>query len=153
MQQQMLNSPYGQQLMASAAAEGQGLQSEMAARAAQSGLDPSSGGESGASTFASGAASQAQAGLERGVKSDLWKAAMPIAAQTVQQARDMEIGNNAERNADNPWGKIASAASTAGSFAAPGGGGTRVKKVAGNESAAPTLADQLGFPGVTPKKQ
>jgi len=56
----ILNSPYGQQLMASAAEQGQGLQTDMAARAAASGLSPDTGASSGASDFQVSAATQAQ---------------------------------------------------------------------------------------------
>ena len=143
---QILNSPYGQQLMKSAATSGQGLQSEMAARAAQSGLDPSTGGESGASTFASGAASQAQSGLESGVKSDIWKSAMPIAAQQNQAAMAQEYANQETKNAQpSMWQNIGSAAGNAAALF-PG-------KKAGDETitGASTLADQLGFPGVKPR--
>src|SRR6267142_351409 len=58
----ILNSPYGQQLMAQAAEAGQGLQGEQNSRAAASGLSPDTGGESGASTFATAAGTQAQTG-------------------------------------------------------------------------------------------
>lgn len=79
----LLNSTYGQQLMASAAESGQQFQTNLNAAAAQSGLDPSSGGESGASTFATAAAPQAQASFERGVKSNIFQSALPVAAQMV----------------------------------------------------------------------
>ena len=113
----ILNSPYGQQLMASAATQGQGLESNMAQNAARSGLDASSGGESGASTFATGAASQAQAGLERGVKADVWKSALPIAAQQNQGYADLEMQNNEEQNnTPNAWQRIGAAAGQAASM-------------------------------------
>lgn len=107
----ILNSPYGQQLLTQAAEMGQGLQTEMASRSAQSGLDPSSGGESGASTFAAAAAPQAQAGLERQTKAGIWQAALPIAASQNAQLAGLELANQEGRNSElSPFDKIASAA-------------------------------------------
>jgi len=106
----ILNSPYGQQLMAQAAEQGQGFQTQMAANAAASGLSPSTGGESGASTFATGAASQAQGGLERQTKAGIWQAAMPIAAQQNAGYADLALANQAARNGEpSTFQKIAAA--------------------------------------------
>jgi hypothetical protein len=114
---QILNSPYGQQLMASAATQGQDLQSAMAGNAAKSGLDPSTGGESGASTFATGAAQNAQSGLERGARADAWKMALPVVAGMNQNLQGLEESNNAEQNATpNMWQRIGSAAGQASSL-------------------------------------
>lgn len=108
---QILNSPYGQQLLASAAEQGQGIQTEMASRAAQSGLSPDTGGQSGASDFAVSAGTQAQTGLERGVKSDLYRQAMPIAAQFNQALMQQGLADQAEQNATpSTWQRIAAAA-------------------------------------------
>lgn len=114
MMQFILNSSYGQQLMSTAATQGQDLQTNMAANAAASGMDPSSGASSGASTFAAAAAPQAQAGLERGVKSNILQAAMPIAAQQNAGYAQLALANNAERNATpSMFQRIAAAAGPA----------------------------------------
>lgn len=109
----ILNSPYGQQLLSSAATSGQEAQTNLAAGAAASGLDASSGGASGASDFAAATAPQIQGGLERGVRADVWKAALPLAQDQANRAYDLEVANNAEQNANNPWAKIGQAASGA----------------------------------------
>ena len=118
----ILNSPYGQQLLSSAANSGQELQTQMASNAAQSGLDPSSGGSSGASTFAAAAAPQAQASLERGVKANVWQAAMPIAAQQNQGYAQLALDNQNARNQEpSTFQKIAGAAGAAAAgFKKPG---------------------------------
>lgn len=113
----ILNSPYGQQLMASAAEQGQGIQNEMASRAAASGLSPDTGASSGASDFAVSAGSQAQTGLERGVKSSIYQSAMPIAAQQNADYAKLLMANNDERNAEpSIWQKLGAAAGTASSM-------------------------------------
>lgn len=110
LQQFILNSPYGQQLLATAAEQGQGLQTDMASRLAGAGLSPDSGGQSGAGDFAASAATQAQAGLERGVKSDVLRTAMPIAANMEQGYQQQAIDNQAQRNLDpSTFQKIAAA--------------------------------------------
>lgn len=123
----ILNSPYGQQLLAQAAEAGQGLQTEMASRAAAAGVDPSSGGQSGAGDFATSAASQAQSGLERQTKANVWQQAMPIAAGLNQNLQNLELANTAERNTETtPFQRIAAAA---GQFASiPNATKTRVRK-------------------------
>ena len=113
----ILNSPYGQQLMASAAEQGQGLQTEMNARAAESGLSPDTGASSGASDFAVSAATQAQTGLERQVKSDITQSALPIAAQQNAGYQQTALANQAAKNAEpSVWQKIGQAAGTAASL-------------------------------------
>lgn len=118
----ILNSPYGQQLLSSAANSGQEMQTQLASNAAQSGLSPDSGGSSGASDFAAAAAPQAQASLERGVKANVWQAAMPIAAQQNAGYQALAIANNdAQNNEPSTFQKIAGAAgAAAGGFKKPG---------------------------------
>jgi len=114
----ILNSPYGQQLLSSAATQGQELQTNLASNAAASGLSPESGGSSGASEFAAAAAPQAQAGLERGVKANVWQAALPIAAQQNAGYAQLALNNNEEQNAEtSPFQRIAAASGQlAGAF-------------------------------------
>jgi len=123
----ILNSPYGQQLMASAAEQGQGLQTDMAARAAASGLSPDTGASSGASDFQVSAAGQAQTGLERGVKAGITQSAMPIAADLVGGRMQAALQAQSEMNAQPSTmqrigaaaGQVAAAIPKAG--APPGG--------------------------------
>ena len=117
----ILNSPYGQQLMSQAAESGQGLQSEMASKAANAGLSPDTGGESGASTFATSAAAQAQGGLERQTKASLWQAALPIAAQMNQGYANLALSNQEAQNQQpSTFQKIASAAGQLAQAPTPG---------------------------------
>lgn len=111
----ILNSPYGQQLLSQAAQSGQQMQTDVAARSAEAGLSPDTGGASGSSVFAAAAAPQAQASLERGVKANVWQAALPIAAGQNNDYANLELQNNAERNAEpSTFQKIAAAAGQAG---------------------------------------
>lgn len=140
------NSPYGQQLLATAAEQGQGFQQQMAAKAAASGLDPSSGGQAGAGDFATSAASQAQTGLERNVKAGFYQTAMPIAAENVlgrQKAyiADKTGGGYADDTA-NMWQAVGQAAGGALAATGPGSNGTTPPIVAptgGGEVQGPVL--------------
>lgn len=117
----IINSPYGQQLMAQAAEAGQGLQTEMASRASASGLSPEAGGESGASTFAAAAGTQAQTGLERQTKASVWQAAMPIAAQQNAQYANLALQNQTEQNQEpSTFQKIAAASGQLAGGLTPG---------------------------------
>jgi len=79
----LLNSPYGQKLMASAAESGQSLQNNINARSAAAGFGGGGGADSGSSVFATGAGAQAQSGFERATKGDIYQSALPIAAEGV----------------------------------------------------------------------
>jgi len=121
----ILNSPYGQELLKSAAESGQQFQGDVASKSAASGLSPDTGGESGASTFAAAAAPQAQAGLERGVKANVWQAALPIAAGQNANYAALEQSNMAAQNQEpSVFQKIAAAggqlAGAAQKFRKPG---------------------------------
>jgi hypothetical protein len=116
----ILNSPYGQQLMSSAAEQGQTLQNEMNARAASAGLSPDTGGQSGASDFATSAAAGAQAGF--------YQTAMPIAADMASARMQAALGQQSEQNAYAPTNLIGRIGAAAGQVAAslPAGGKTAV---------------------------
>ena len=119
----ILNSPYGQQLLTSAAEGGQQFERDTAARAAASGMGPGTGAESGASIFASGAAGQASNALRTGVKADVLKTALPIAAQNVRGYGQLALSNLAEQNQEpSTFQKIAAAGGQlagTGPFVAP----------------------------------
>lgn len=97
---QIINSPYGQQLMQGAAEQGQALETGLNRQAAMSGFGPAGGAQSGASDFAVAAGPAAVGALQRGVTSDLWKNAMPIAQGMVQREGDLAMGNLAAQNAE-----------------------------------------------------
>jgi hypothetical protein len=97
---QIINSPYGQQLMTGAAEQGQTLQTGLERSAAMNGFGPAGGAQSGASDFAVAAGPAAGASLQRGITSDLWRNAMPIAQGMVQREGDLALGNMAEQNAE-----------------------------------------------------
>jgi hypothetical protein len=107
----ILNSPYGQQLLAHAAVSGQQLQSNLASNAAASGMGNGSGASSGASDFAAATAPQAQAALEGQTRAGVWQSAMPLAAQFNQNLMGVEERAN-EYNNQQPstFEKIAGAA-------------------------------------------
>ncbi len=88
----ILNSPYGQQLLQQAGISGQQLQSNLATNAAASGMGNGSGASSGASDFAAATAPQAQGSLESQTKAGVWQAALPQA-----QALNSQLMGVAER--------------------------------------------------------
>jgi hypothetical protein len=140
----ILNSPYGQQLLASAAEQGQGLQSDMAQRAAISGLSPDTGASSGASDFQVSAATQAQTGLERGVRANIYQSAMPIAADLVSGRMAAALQAQGETNADPTlMQRIGAAAGQVASDLKP-----PAAKTATTNAAAGT--SQLAIPKVVP---
>lgn len=124
------SSAYGQQILGDAAAAGQGMEQAMAARAAQAGMTPATGGQSGAGDFSQAASGQAATNLMRGVKSQFYQ-------QGMQQAQDFAAKRLAleeqRRKEPNMWEKIGNAASVAGSMSlmgmAKGGkaGGTKAE--------------------------
>jgi len=145
----ILNSPYGQQLMAQAAEAGQGLQTEMASRAASAGLSPDTGGESGASTFATSAATQAQTGLERQTRAGIYQSAMPIAGDLVQGRMAAALNAQGEQNATpNFMQRLGAAAGqTAASLAAPSPAPVTAQPAAAASALAmPRLASNGGAP-------
>lgn len=120
---QIINSPYGQQLMQSAAEQGQALQTGLNKQAAMSGFGPAGGAQSGASDFAVSAAPAAAGALQRGVRSDITQSAMPIAQGMVQREGDLALGNMAQRNAEPTMlGRLGQGAATALSGMGGGGG-------------------------------
>ena len=88
---QLINSPYGQQLMTSAAEQGQQYQTDMSRRAAQAGFGPAGGAESGASIFSQAASGGAGAALARDVKGGLMQTAAPLAQQMVQSRMNAAV--------------------------------------------------------------
>lgn len=112
--QHIVNSPYGQQLMQSAAEQGQGLQTGLARQAAEAGFGPAGGAASGASDFATAAAPQAVGALQRDVLSGITQQALPIAQQMVGNEADLYMRNLAAKNAEpTTLGRIGTAAAGA----------------------------------------
>ena len=117
---QIMNSPYGQQLMQSAAEQGQQLQTNLNRSAAESGFGPAGGAQSGASDFGVAAAPAAVGALQRGVTGNLWQNAMPIAQQMVQNEGQLALGNlEAQNNEPTLLGRLGPAA--AATLASMGG--------------------------------
>lgn len=120
----ILNSPYGQKLLANAAESGQNFQTSMAAKAAASGLDPSSGASAGAGDFATSAAAQAQNTFERGVRGDVYAQAMPIAERQNEALRNAYIndlqGGGYQDDKAGMWQAIGNAAGQARASIGPG---------------------------------
>jgi hypothetical protein len=146
--QRIMASPYGQQLMASAAESGQGLQTDMARRAAESGLSPDTGGQSAASDFATSAASQAQGAFERGAKSNVFQNSLGVAQGMVDAERQNALANQAETNAQpNMWQKIGGVASTTASMfpPTPGSAQAPVTAPATSALAMPNAVVQAGM--------
>jgi len=148
---QIANSPYGQQLMQSAAEQGQALQTGLNRGAATAGFGPAGGAQSGASDFGVAAAPAAVGALQRGVTSNLWANAMPIAQGMVQREGDVALGNLAEQNAEPTLlSRVGGAASAALAGMQPGGKmdwASMLKKMGQNPMALNTLG---GGGSVTP---
>ena len=79
----IINSPVGQRMLASAAQQGQQFGRDVASQAAQAGFGPGGGADSGASIFAGGAAAGAPQALERDVRANIMAEALPLAQQIV----------------------------------------------------------------------
>jgi hypothetical protein len=127
----ILNSPYGQQLMAHAATGGQQLASNLASNAAASGMGNGSGATSGASDFAAATAPQAQAALEGQTRAGIWQSAMPLAAGLNQNLSNVaERGGVYNNEQPSTFEKIAGAA---GQWAAS----QQPQKKAGEETVKP----------------
>jgi len=110
----IMSSPYGNQLMSSAAEQGQRLQTDMGARAAASGLSPDTGGQSAASDFATSAAAGATDSLQRAGRAQVYGDTLPLAQQMVDRERELYLANNAERNATpSTWQRVGNVASQA----------------------------------------
>ena len=144
----ILNSPKGQQLLASAAESGQQFQNDVNANAAASGLTGPSG-SSGTGVFATSAGGQAQSGFERAIKGNVYNAAMPIAAEGVanrQQAyiNDLNGGGYQDDRARQLEG-IGSAAAGALSLVPP-----KVQTATPQEAAGVPTGINLGVPKATP---
>jgi hypothetical protein len=148
---QIANSPYGQQLMQSAAEQGQALQTGLNRGAAVSGFGPAGGAQSGASDFGVAAAPAAVGALQRGVTSNLWANAMPIAQGMVQREGNIALGNLAEQNEEPTLlGRVGNAASAALAGMQPGDKmdwASMLKKMGQNPMALNTLG---GGGNVTP---
>lgn len=78
-----MNSSVGQQLMTSAAQQGQEFQTNEQRAAAEAGLGPSGGASGGADVFAGAAGASAQGNLQRSMQSSLMQSMLPIAQQLV----------------------------------------------------------------------
>lgn len=78
-----MGSAQGQQLMTSAAQEGQQFQTDVARRAGEAGLGPAGGATGGADIFAGAASQSAVGNLQRGVRSNMMTAMLPIARSMV----------------------------------------------------------------------
>ncbi len=118
--QKIMSSPYGNQLMSSAAEQGQRLQTDMGARAAASGLSPDQGGQSGASDFAVSASAGAADSLQREAKAGVYSQAMPAAQAMIDRERELYLANNAARNAEpNGWQRLGDAAGKVASMYPP----------------------------------
>lgn len=148
----IINSPYGQQLLASAAEQGQTLQTEMGARAAESGLSPDTGGQSGAGDFAVSAAAGAQSGLERQTKAGIYQSAMPLAAQFNQSLMQAGLEQQGQQNAEpSTWQRIAGAAGQAAA-AIPAGGPSTPSGALGEAASGPVMrpSEMPGLRNVRP---
>jgi len=88
---QLINSPYGQSLLANAAEQGNQFQTDVSRRAAAAGFGPTGGAESGASIFSQAASGGAVNALQRGVRADMMEAALPIAQQIVNSQMNAAV--------------------------------------------------------------
>jgi len=80
----VINSPYGQQAMATATQQGNQFESQLRAASAASGLGAGEGGQSGSSIFSESAAGGATKGLQREAKAGIFQQVMPEAANMVR---------------------------------------------------------------------
>ncbi len=113
----ILSSAYGRQLMASAATQGQEMQTDLNSRIAATGQGPTGGGDSASSDFAAASGPQIQRGLEGQVQGNVWQQALPLAVDQNQRLAELEMQNTQEQNADPTMlGRIGTAAGQAASM-------------------------------------
>jgi hypothetical protein len=147
----ILSSPYGQQLLGGAAQSAQQMQSDVASRAAGSGLGPSGGAESGANIFAGGVASGAGNVLRGDVQKSVWQSALPEAQRMLANEQELEMAGIAGRNAEpSTFQKIAAAAGAVGNFVPQPGPSATMVAPAANEGLAPdqpVLPKRIRKPG------
>jgi hypothetical protein len=92
-------SSQGQQLMGSAAEEGQAFQNDLERRAGAAGLGPAGGASGGADVFASAGAGQAGNNLQRGMRASLMQSMLPVAQQMVQSRMQAYLGDREAQQA------------------------------------------------------
>jgi hypothetical protein len=111
----ILNSSYGQEIMANAAEQGQQFGRDVNRRAAEAGL-AGPGGSSGTGIFATSAAQGAGDALQRQASSQFYQLALPAAQQIVQSqlAAYMAGQQGGGFQQPNVWDKIGTAAGTIG---------------------------------------
>jgi len=113
----ILSSPYGQQLLAGAAQSAQQMQNDVASKAAASGLGEGAGATSGANIFAGGVASGAGNVLRNQATQSVWQSALPVAQQELQNEQQLEMAGIEGRNAEpSTFQKLAAAAGSVGDF-------------------------------------
>jgi hypothetical protein len=134
----ILNSPYGQQLMAQAGISGQQLQSNLASNAAASGMGNGSGASSGASDFAAATAPQAQGSLESQTKAGVWQAALPQAAALNNNLMGVAERGQEYNNANQQPSFFQKLAAGAGQWASTLGANARPAPTSLALEAAPT---------------
>jgi len=115
----ILNSPYGQHIMANAAEQGQQFARDTNRQAAQAGLQGPDA-TSGAGVFATSAAQGASDSLQRGVQSDFYQMVLPIAQQNVRDRmmaylNDIQ-GGGQMTDSSRIWQTIGNAAGTTGAL-------------------------------------
>lgn len=93
----VINSPYGQQLLTGAAEAGQQFETDVARQGAAAGMGPGGGAESGTSIFSNAAAGQAGSNLQRGVRSGVMQQAMQQAQQIVNARMNAAVGGEMQR--------------------------------------------------------
>ena len=98
----VLSGPVGQQLMTSAAQQGQQFQNDESRMAARAGFGPTGGADSGASIFSGAAAGGATNAMQRDVKANLANNAMSQAGQMVNDRMQLAAGSE-QRRLDNDF--------------------------------------------------
>jgi hypothetical protein len=127
----ILSSPYGQNLLRQAATSGQTAEGNLASNAAASGMGNGSGATSGASDFATATAPQIQGSLESTQKAGMWQGALASATGLNQNLAGVaERGQIYNNEQPSPFEKIAGAA---GQWAAT----MPKQKAAGSDADAP----------------
>lgn len=113
---QIINSPYGQDLMANAAEQGSQMEAALRSGVASTGMGTGEESKSGASIFSEAAAGGATKSLERGARAGVFQQTLPIAANIVNARLNAYMGQPAM----NQPTALATLGSTIGSAAATG---------------------------------
>lgn len=149
-----INSTQGQQMMASAAEQGQQFQTDLARQAASAGLGAGGGASSGTDVFATAGAGQAGNNLQRGMRASLMQSMLPVAQQMVSDRMNAYMQGQqlaaAYPDIGTPWTALGQGMTGFANTAMMAQGGNAKKTDAGTTAATPAQPAAPATPNMNP---